>query len=532
MEINKQNITKLEDDNNLSATSSDNLSTTSSDNQDSTSSDNLSAISSDNKNLDNIDNKNSFDTKNTNNIDNDNLDSSSDFNNDNLNSSDSNLDSSNNSLSSNDNILDTDNNNLDSSKNNDKDNNNIDVDKTNNTQDLKSNIETLDKVVEETFSESPEMLKNKKLASIPNQVAEGKSKKKKIVNILFFLLNIAIIAGILVYNILTDTGNSSPFDFQSINPAYFVLYIGLIIVVLFLDVYVVLSLILKSTKRFRPFLSFKSFVIMKYYDNITPMSVGGQPFMVSYLLKHDISGTSSLSIPMKKIIVQQFSWSLVCLFGLIASLILNVVNEPLVIIFSSIGFTINFGMILFIMLGSTSKKLVRSIAVFGLKVGTKLHIVKNYNKNLRKVLTFINEYNAIMKDFTKNKWNFIKLTFISALRQVAYFCIPFSIYCMFATPTFELFYTFFIFTVMVDLSSSCCPLPGGTGMNEITFSVLFASYLPGQVFWALLLWRFASYYLWLIIGLITLSYDFFIGNKKNEKAKMKSKIMQNNKNKV
>ena len=77
---------------------------------------------------------------------------------------------------------------------------------------------------------------------------------------------------------------------------------------------------------------------------------------------------------------------------------------------------------------------------------------------------------------------------------------------------------------MIELASSCCPLPGGTGMNEITFSVLFTSYLPSQVFVALLLWRFASYYFWIIIGLLTLTYDFFIGNKKNEKAKLMSNL--------
>ena len=105
---------------------------------------------------------------------------------------------------------------------------------------------------------------------------------------------------------------------------------------------------------------------------------------------------------------------------------------------------------------------------------------------------------------------------------------------MFETPTFELFYTFFVLTVMVDLASSCCPLPGGTGMNEITFSVLFSSYLPSQVFWALLLWRLASYYIWLILGLIILVYDFFVGNKKNEKLillhKSQQKVQSDNKN--
>lgn len=393
----------------------------------------------------------------------------------------------------------------------------IEVTKTDKKQQKQENFNQIEKVFDES-KVSPDSFSDKKIEECKDEVKKGKSKKKKIINLLFFILNIIIVAGILVYNILNQSGDSSPFSFQDINPLFFGFYVLLIISCLLLDVFVIVDLVKKETNKFRFNLAFKSFTIMRYYDNITPMSVGGQPFMVSYLVHHEVPATSSLSVPMKKFIVQQLAWSLVCLVGLICSFVLHLISNPIIYVFSIIGFTINFGLILFILFGSTSKKLVRNIAFLGLKLASKLHLVKNYKKNLKKVLTFINEYNAIMKEFSSNKFEFIKLFLMQLLRQVLYFSIPFSIYCMFKTPTFELFYTFFVFTVMVDLASSCCPLPGGTGMNEITFSVLFASYLPSQVFWALLLWRLASYYIWLILGLIILVYDFFVGNKKNQKS--------------
>lgn len=393
----------------------------------------------------------------------------------------------------------------------------IEVAKLDKSQQRKDGYNQIEKVFDES-KVNPDSFSDKKIEEFKDEVRKGKSKKKKIINLLFFILNIIIVAGILVYNILNESGDSSPFNFKDINPLFFGLYVLLILVTLMLDVFVIVDLVKKATGKFRFNLAFKSFSIMRYYDNITPMSVGGQPFMVSYLVHHEVSGSSSLSIPMKKFIVQQLAWSLVCLVGLICSFVLHLLNNPIIYIFSIIGFTINFGLILFILFGSTSRKLVRNIAFLGLKLASKLHLVKNYKKNLKKVLTFINEYNAIMKEFSSNKFEFIKLFLMQLIRQILYFSIPFAIYCMFETPTFELFYTFFVFTVMVDLASSCCPLPGGTGMNEITFSVLFASYLPSQVFWALLLWRLASYYIWLILGLIILVYDFFVGNKKNQKT--------------
>ena len=409
----------------------------------------------------------------------------------------------------------------------------IEVTKTDKKLQRQENFKQIEKVFDES-KVSTDSFSDKKIEEFKDEVKKGKSKKKKIINLLFFILNIIIVAGILVYNLLNQSSDSSPFNFKDINPLFFGLYVLLIIVTLLLDVFVIVDLIKNATGKFRFYLAFKSFTVMRYYDNITPMSVGGQPFMVSYLVHHEVSGSSSLSVPMKKFIVQQLAWSLVCLVGLICSFVLHLINNPVIYIFSIIGFTINFGLILFILFGSTSRKLVRNIAFLGLKFASKLHLVKNYKKNLKKVLTFINEYNAIMKEFSHNKLEFIKLFLMQLLRQVLYFSIPFSIYCMFETPTFELFYTFFVLTVMVDLASSCCPLPGGTGMNEITFSVLFSSYLPSQVFWALLLWRLASYYIWLILGLIILVYDFFVGNKKNEKLillhKSQQKVQSDNKN--
>lgn len=52
-------------------------------------------------------------------------------------------------------------------------------------------------------------------------------------------------------------------------------------------------------------------------------------------------------------------------------------------------------------------------------------------------------------------------------------------------------------------------------MSEISFTVIFANIFPnGTVFWALLFWRFMTYYIYIIQGLCIVIYDYFIGNKK------------------
>ena len=71
-------------------------------------------------------------------------------------------------------------------------------------------------------------------------------------------------------------------------------------------------------------------------------------------------------------------------------------------------------------------------------------------------------------------------------------------------------------TCLVDLSSSFFPLPGGTGMNEISFSAAFGAVVGKQTHlaWVLIIWRLCSYYFYLIQGVSILSYDFAYGNRK------------------
>ena len=95
-----------------------------------------------------------------------------------------------------------------------------------------------------------------------------------------------------------------------------------------------------------------------------------------------------------------------------------------------------------------------------------------------------------------------------AIRTVLIYSLPFFIYCMFNGYAPELYGKFFVMGVLVDLASSFIPLPGGTGMNEVSFMAIFAPYFTGgSIFWAMLLWRFFTYYLYLILGFGMITYD-------------------------
>lgn len=351
-----------------------------------------------------------------------------------------------------------------------------------------------------------------KIEEVNKEVKSISSKKKKIRSIIFFVFNILLVAGLLLWNILSSD-DFTPFDLLDLKYQYIFVSLVMVAVIVLIDVFTVHRMIYHKTMRSRWALAYKASGILRYYDAVTPMSSGGQPFMATYLMSRDIPGAVALSIPIAKLVFQQIAWLIVTFICLMISLPKGLLNTG-VLTTSIIGFILVLLVVLFILTISFSKKFGEKIVGGGVKLLQKLHIIKDYDKWYGKAMGFVENYQYTMKEYNKAKPDVFFQLLMHALRYVCLFSIPFFIYCGFKGWQPDKFGEFFLFTAMIDLSSSFIPLPGGTGMNEITFTALFYKYLGGATFWALLAWRFCSYYFYLLQGIGLLTYDTVYGNKK------------------
>ena len=172
---------------------------------------------------------------------------------------------------------------------------------------------------------------------------------------------------------------------------------------------------------------------------------------------------------------------------------------------------------------SLSKTVGKKLVSGCLRLLVKMRILKDYDKHYAKVLRFVEDYQNIMKEYSTAKLDILCQILFHSFRTILTFSIPYFIYLAFPNQGGSVgsFTEFFVFTAMIDLASSFIPLPGGTGMNEITFTALFTPYLKGATFWALLIWRFCTYYWYLIQGLLVISYDTVYGNRKYRWVKKK-----------
>ena len=185
-----------------------------------------------------------------------------------------------------------------------------------------------------------------KLGEASQEVARHKTKKKKILNGALFLVNIVVVACILIFQLFNSKVQSLG---ELIDSGHFkVQFIFIILLafafIMFLDTWRVVVLLKQSSKKSRPFLCYKMNSMGKYYDCITPMSTGGQPFQIFYMSSRGVDPGAAISIPIARYVIFQIAWLVISLFATIYSS-KTFAETNLVSVASYIGFALNFLMI-------------------------------------------------------------------------------------------------------------------------------------------------------------------------------------------
>ena len=349
-------------------------------------------------------------------------------------------------------------------------------------------------------------------------VEKQRSKKKRWLSFAFLMINFAVLAIVIVYQVLNEQPVSiADLIWSKINWWWLIIGVLLFMAINFLDAARISLYVKKATGRFRPFLSYKSVVTCRFYDNMTPLATGGQPFQIYYLSKRGINASTASSIPLAKYVVSQ----VVALFFFATILILNAVlditAEPTLLILAWIGLTLNLLLIFAVFMLSVSKRVAPRITIRILKLGYKMRLVKDYRATYRKIVGMVQEYNQTFRMLMKNGWLALWQFILSIAFLFASYTIPFVVYCIFNPYDPSVWFNLFVLQVVCDLALGFIPIPGGAGGAEISFGVLFQSYFKtsGGIFlWAMLFWRFFTYYAYLLQGALLLLYDFLIGNRK------------------
>lgn len=243
----------------------------------------------------------------------------------------------------------------------------------------------------------------------------------------------------------------------------------------------------------------RTVLLGKYYDNITPAAVGGQPFQIYYIRKNSgLSHGASTSIPVFGMISGQISFLVIILVCMIFGGLK--ITGP--VGFSAICLGIAFYAFwpVVILLATFWPKILQKIVEAIVRLLAKIRIVKNKERTLAKFDTEISEYTKCIKQILKKRGLFFKTVLYSVIFNAFVAFIPFFVLIAFGGGMD--FWECFVTTVTVNTMVYFVPTPGNAGAAEGAFFVVFSALSQGYIFWAMLVWRFFSYYVYIIAGAI------------------------------
>ena len=402
------------------------------------------------------------------------------------------------------------------------------------TEDLESSTDGAD------FAARYHSLKEKEMKRLAKEMEErasapAKSKKNRIMSIVKTVLLIALIA--LSIGIMFGLGkyisgeNAKSFVsmVKGANPYYFVAFLAVFLFFL-LNESLKYSYLLKiSTGKFRIKNSIKTMFLGKYYDGITPMSTGGQPFQIYYLhKKQDLPKGAATAIPLIRYLVSALVVTLISIALLIITPyhLENSIVKTTTVIMSWISIALNcLFPIVIIVFSFIPKRTERLIAAI-IKLLAKMHIVKHQYAVTKKWVFELREYSKAIKSFGKKFWQLIPVVILSGMETMLSYSIPFFTVIAIAgvAPTAELYVQIICFAMITRYTALLIPTPGNTGAVETTGSLLLitmtASVKP-LIGWVVLVWRFFTYYIYILTGIGINIFEIIRGAVRNKRAKNK-----------
>lgn len=335
--------------------------------------------------------------------------------------------------------------------------------------------------------------------------APQKKKKSWIWILLFILMN----AGILLWTGLSELNrkNSGAANLQDVEIqwVFFLLAALCFIITIAAESGKFYSLIKQLTEKKDWATSIKATVYGHYYDNITPSGAGGQPFQILYLKRRGFSDGASLAIPVYAFLLQQLSFVVMAI--LFFSFFGHLFTVSALKVTAYIGLAVYSLVPLLIILSAAFPRGMGKLVMGVLRGLAAIRLIKDPEGKGAKVLQDLQEYSQAINYINRHRSLTLEMFLLSMLYQLGRASLPFFILQAFGghvdwlVVTVSTFYIFSAITII--------PTPGGAGAAEASFYLVFAD-LPdsGLVFWAMLIWRFFSDYIFILGGIILTATEY------------------------
>ena len=248
--------------------------------------------------------------------------------------------------------------------------------------------------------------------------------------------------------------------------------------------------------------------IIPFFHGITPFSGGGQPMEIYYLHNEGISKTKSTNIVLQNFILFQSALIILSLIAVLYNYFFNLFpRDSFMRGLVTLGFVINFLVLLFSYMLSFSKRANKFILNKGLSFLSKIKIVKNVDTTREKLNKYINKFYTSETFLKKQKRKVLIVLLLNVISLIVQYSVPYVVGIGMGVNNLS-FMMMMVATTYVMIIGSFVPIPGGTGGIEYGF-VYFVGYIindVGLVTAIMLIWRLISYYLSMVFGAVSLIF--------------------------
>ncbi len=317
-------------------------------------------------------------------------------------------------------------------------------------------------------------------------------------------LVLLIITIIILYFVVKDDFSTIVTTLTTINLAWFFVAVILYFLYVLIKAYV-LYLTAKTEKDdFRYPQALKFTWITQFFNGITPFSTGGQPMEIYLLKKDGIKAAKGTSIIMQTFIFYQIALVALGVFAVISNYFFGFFHElPLLRKLILLGFICNTAVAVVLLLVSFSNKANHFVANKVIAFLSKIKLVRKKEQMLENWNQRLDDFYDNATKLRKNKVLFLKGVLLNLLSLTIYYALPlFILYSMHDYTSLTLLKTV-TSSAYVLIIGSFVPIPGASGGIEYGFMTFFGTFLVGAKLSVLLLiWRFLTYYLSMIIGAV------------------------------
>ncbi len=271
-------------------------------------------------------------------------------------------------------------------------------------------------------------------------------------------------------------------------------------------------------------------IIGHYYNNVTPLAVGGQPFEIYHLSKHGVTGGVATALPIATYFLNQLAFVFLGTLSLImiarsplVSIMPTTLNVMAIVGLSGCAIMPSL-VVIFSCFPSVGTRLVNIV----MGIGARLKIVKDPQLTSYKTIKTVVHNSRCLKKLSTRPLVFVTSFVFSLFEHLATGCIAYFTLMFFGfeisgvSGIYEwlaLMQIYFILTASI----SFIPTPGNSGAADLSFFALFETGLSaGLAFPAMVTWRFFAFYSFIIVGFVFAT----IKKKSDHRKRLNNQLLQ------